>query len=56
MKRITTLILCFLIGFYGTALLIDTPEMLLIKSKVLFGGVLIATILKIFSDIRDKRQ
>ena len=55
MKRITTLILCFLIGFYGTALLIDTPELLLTKSKVLFGGVLIATILKIIVDFKEKR-
>ena len=55
MKRITTLILCFLIGFYGTALLIDTPELLLIKSKVLFGGVFIATILKIIGDFKEER-
>lgn len=55
MKRTTTLILCFLIGFYGTALLIDTPELLLIKSKVLFGGVLIATILKIIGDFKEER-
>lgn len=55
MKRITTLILCFLIGFYGTALLIDTPELLLIKSKVLFGGVLIVAILKIIVDFKEKR-
>ena len=54
MKKITTLILCFLMGFYGTTLLIDTPELLLIKSKVLFGGVLIATILKIISDFREE--
>jgi hypothetical protein len=55
MKKITSVILCFLIGFYGTGLLIDTPELLLIKSKVLFGGVLIATIMKIISDFREER-
>lgn len=55
MKRITTLILCLLIGFYGMALLIDTPELLLIKSKVLFVGVLIATILKIIVDFKEER-
>ena len=52
MKRITTFILCFLIGFYGMALFTDTPELLLIKSKVLFGGVLLVTILKIIDDFK----
>lgn len=55
MKKITTLILCFLIGFYGMALFIDTPESLLIKSKVLFGGVLVATILKIIDEFKEDR-
>ena len=55
MKRITTMILCFLLGFYGVALSIDTPEILLLKSKVLFGGVLIATILKLIDDNESDR-
>lgn len=55
MKRITTMILCYLLGFYGVALFIDTPEILLLKSKVLFGGVLIATILKIIDDVKSDR-
>jgi lipopolysaccharide export LptBFGC system permease protein LptF len=55
MKRITTMILCFLLGFFGVALFIDTPEILLMKSKVLFGGVLIATILKIIDDVKSDR-
>jgi len=53
MKKITTFILCSLIGFYGMALFTDTPELLLIKSKVLFGGVLVATILKIIDDFSE---
>ena len=50
MKKITTSILCFLIGFYGMALFIDTPESLLFKSKVLFTGVIIVTVLKIIDE------
>ncbi len=52
MKRITTLILCFLIGFYGMALFTNTLELLLFKSKVFFGGVLLATILVIIDDFK----
>lgn len=55
MKRITTFILCFLIGFYGMSLFTDTPELLLIKSKVLFGGVLLVTVLKIIDDFKEYR-
>jgi len=55
MKRITTLILCYLIGFYGMALFTDTSESLLIKSKVLFGGVLLVTVLKIIDDFKEDR-
>ncbi len=54
MKNLSTMILCFLLGFYGVGLFIDTPETLLLKSKVLFGGVLIATILKIIDDVKNK--
>ncbi len=49
------MILFFLLGFYGVALLIDNPEILLLKSKVLFGGVLVATILKIIDDVKSDR-
>jgi hypothetical protein len=52
MKKMINGILGFLIGFYGMALWIDTPEMLLFKSKILFGGVFIVTILKIIDDLR----
>ena len=52
MKRITTMILCFLIGFYGAALFTDKPEILLLKGKIFLGGVIIATILKIIDDIK----
>ncbi len=46
MERITTLILSGLVGFYGIALCIDEPELLIFKSKVFFCGVLVVWALK----------
>ena len=52
MKRIINLILYFLIGFYGVSFLIDPPEIFLLKSKVFFWGVVIATILDTYDSVK----
>ena len=54
MKTATTMILSFLIGFYGTSLFTDTPEQMLLKSKIFLYGVIIATILKMINDNKTK--
>jgi len=56
MNRITTLLLCFLISFYGTALLTDEPELLLIKSKLLFGGIVIVAVLNIIYELKNLKN
>lgn len=48
------LILGFLIGFYGLALFIDTPEILILKSKIFFGGVVLVLFLTIFEEKNKK--
>jgi hypothetical protein len=53
MKQITTMILCFLVGFYGIALFTDAPELLLFKSKVLFGGMLLVTVLNLIDYFKE---
>lgn len=50
MKKITTTILCFLIGFFGAALFLDNSEILYIKAIIFFVGVVITTIIKIIID------
>ncbi len=54
MKNLITFLLCFLIGFYGMSLAVDTTEVALMKSKIFFIGVLIATILIIVDHIKNK--
>lgn len=54
MKKITTLILCFLIGFYGFSLFTNDSELLLFKAKFLFFGVILVTILNIIEILKNK--
>ena len=56
MKGIIIVILAALIGFYGVALLIDTPEIFLIKSKVLFGGLVLLTLLGVIDFFRERKN
>ena len=54
MKKTSNLILSFLLGFYGFALVIDTDlEMLKIKSIVFTIGVAIALILRYIDDAKN---
>lgn len=46
MRRIANLILMFMVGFFGTAMIIDdSQELLIIKAKIMFVGVLISSVL-----------
>lgn len=56
MTRTAGLILGFIIGFYGSALITDRDaEMLVIKSYVMLGGVIIALILLIIDFVKQKQ-
>jgi hypothetical protein len=56
MLRITSLLLTFLVGFYGFALFTDNPEILLVKAKILFGGVCLAAVFAIIVDIKEESR
>ncbi len=46
MRRIANLILMFMVGFFGGALIIDdSQELLIAKAKIMFVGVLISAVL-----------
>ncbi len=46
MRRIANLILMFMVGFFGGALIIDdSQELLIAKAKIMFVGVLISSVL-----------
>ena len=42
-----------LIGFFGFALTTDKPEMLLIKAKIFFWGIVVSFILMMVDDIKN---
>ena len=54
MRGIAILILCFIVGFYGMALVMDEPKMLVVKAYVLYSGVIISLILLIADEIVNK--
>lgn len=58
MKRIAYYILCFITGFYGTALIVDqdNPELLFIKSMFTCCMVTIALILLLINNIKIKKK
>lgn len=56
MRKISTTILLFLCGFYGASLLLDTPEQLVIKSKLLFAGVVISSIILAIDEIKNNNE
>jgi len=46
MRKIAYLILMFMIGFFGLALIIDdSQELIIAKAKIMFVGVLISAVL-----------
>lgn len=56
MKNISKLILSFFVGFYGMAFIIDTNEIILIKSKIFFIAAVVVLIIEIIADIRKKEN
>jgi hypothetical protein len=55
MGKLVTYILMFLIGFFGLSLVIDNPDVILFKSYILFGGVVVSAILLMIDTVRGER-
>ena len=54
MKRIANLILMFMVGFFGGALIIgDSQELLIEKAKIMFVGVLISAVLYTIEEYKE---
>jgi hypothetical protein len=54
MKRIANLIAMFMIGFFGTAMIMNDPQdLLIIKAKVMFFGFVTSTILHAIDEFKS---
>ena len=53
MRKIANLILMFMVGFFGSALIIDdSQELIIAKAKIMFVGVLISAVLNVIVDYK----
>ena len=53
MRKIASIIMALFIGFFGMALIIDEPNLLIIKAKIFFWGIVISFILLIIDETKN---